>query len=50
MSAWRTLHIEVDLGVSETGERMPPATATERRLQELLATVRKAEADSISLP
>ena len=43
------LRTERDLGVSETRERRPPVTAIERRLQELVATVLKVEADSIDL-
>lgn len=43
------LRMEGNLGVSETRERRPPATAIERRLQELLATVLEVKVDSISL-
>ena len=42
------LRMEGDSGVSETREWRPPATAIERRLQELLATVLEVETDSIS--
>ena len=45
----KDLRVEGNLGVSETRERRPPATTTERRLQELLATVLKVEVDSIGL-
>ena len=43
------LRMEGDFGVSETRARRPPATAIERRLQELLATVLEVETDSIGL-
>ena len=43
------IHTESDLGVSGTRERRPPVTAIEHRLQELVATVLKVEADSIDL-
>ena len=43
------LRTESDLGVSKTRERRPPVTAIERRLQELVATALKVEADSIDL-
>lgn len=43
------LRTEGDSGVSEMRGQRPPATANERRLQGLLATVLKVEADSIDL-